>query len=113
MSDTRRKVDSLLERQIQFALSAFLGFDGVCMVFLVGSLLDCVAMAAAQHSGLNGSADGAALSAVQSGRCKASGFGRGGVAGCFWPTVPRRLLLRFDLSFQSWDGFNSDSKSAK
>lgn len=47
--------------------------------------------------GSNGRADGAALSAVQAGRCKASGIGRDGMARVFWPTVPRRLLRWFDL----------------
>lgn len=41
--------------------------------------------------------DGAALPAVQAGRCKASGFGRDGMVSVVWPAVPRCRFRCFDL----------------
>ena len=55
-----------------------------------------------ERTGSNGRLDGAALAAVQAGRCNASVIGQGGKAGWSWPTVPRRLLLRFDWFVRSY-----------
>src|SRR5947199_48746 len=47
------------------------------------------------RAGASDKADAVALPAVQTGRCKASGIGRDGMAGDVCPAGPRRLLRRF------------------